>query len=103
MTRKTIVRPKPKKMTIDELAIIVSNGFVSLEERIETRLKEEIGREIGGLRTEMNERFVQVDQRFDIVDRRLTRMENSLDRLEPIISEHENRINRLEDKVFVSA
>lgn len=99
MTSKTAKLNKPKKMTIDELAIIVSNGFESM--RVE--FKEDLKGDITGLRTEMNFRFDQVDQRFDVVDRRLTRIETDLSEVKESVATHERRINRLEDKVFVEA
>lgn len=103
MTRKSDNLFTPKKMTIDELAIIVSNGFTNFAEEFNNKidkLKEEIVTE---LKEEMDTRFAKVDERFEQIDKRFTQMDKSFDRLEPIISAHESRINRLEDKVFVSA
>ncbi len=72
MTKNTQNTSKTKKITIDDLAIMVANGFSSMEERLDFK--------IDGLRDEMNERFDQVDKRFDRIEdqhgRRLDTLES---------------------------
>ena len=70
---------------VSSLAAMVKTGFDHVEERFD-----EVGREIGGLRGEMN-------ARFDGVDARLRNLDNRLD----TFATHERRITRLEQEVGI--
>ncbi len=61
-----------KKVTINQLAEMVNNGFKSVDER-----------------------FNEVDKRFDRMDNRLDRIENI------ILTDHRNRLEKVEDRVRV--
>jgi hypothetical protein len=69
---------KKKKITIDDLAVMIARGFEA------TASKEE-----------MNNRFDRVNEKFDEMEERLDRIENL------ILTDHRNRLERLEDKVRV--
>lgn len=74
-----------KKITIDDLAIMVQKGFN------ETASK-----------TDMNVRFEVIDARFDAVDARFDKVDERLDRIENIlIRAHDDRLDRLEDSVRI--
>lgn len=65
----------PKKITIDELARMVQDGFADFK--------------------------LYVDKRFDAIDERLDNIETRLDRIEHIILvDHRDRIERLETHAF---
>ena len=66
-----------KKMTIEDLAIMVKRGF---DETATEAL--------------VNKRFEAVDERFDGIDKRLDRIENLL------LRDHLNRIESLKDTVL---
>lgn len=66
-----------KKMTIEDLAVMVKRGFD------ETAKKEGV-----------DKRFDEVDERFDKIDKRLDHIENL------ILRDHVQRIERLEDTVL---
>lgn len=63
-----------KETTIDDLAVMVQKGFNEVGKNMETGFK-------------------IVDKRFDEVNQRLTKIERKID------SNHEQRIERLEDDV----
>ena len=76
-----------KNITIDDLAVMVQNGF--------TEAKEDI-----------NKRFEQVDKRFEQVDKRLdvmvtkAEMNRRFDGLEDrVLASHQKRIEKLEAEV----
>ena len=76
-----------KNITIDDLAVMVENGF--------TEAKEDI-----------NKRFEQVDKRFEQVDKRLdvmvtkAEMNRRFDGLEDrVLASHQKRIEKLEAEV----
>lgn len=57
---------KHRKVTIDELALMIGKGFRGVDERF----------------NKVDERFAQMDERFDRMDERMGRMEMKLDSLE---------------------
>lgn len=67
---------KTKKITLDDLAVMVGRGFNAVDEQFK------------GVHKEMSERF-------DDVELRLERIENR------ILMNHENRFDRLEDKIRI--
>jgi hypothetical protein len=69
----------PKKITIEDLARMVQEGFMHLEEKF-----------MG----EMDKRFAVVDERFDNIETRLDRIEHI------ILVDHRDRIERLEERAF---
>ncbi len=74
----------PKKVTLENLARMVANGFADV-------------------RSEMNERFNQVDKKFTAVDKRFDNIDERIDGIEErlIRMEHNHgaRIEILEDKL----
>ncbi len=66
-----------KETTIDDLAVMVQKGFIGVDKRFDN----------------VDKRFKDVDKRFDEVDQRLIKIERKID------SNHEQRIERLEDDV----
>ncbi|MCC6323986.1 hypothetical protein IT400_04315 [Candidatus Nomurabacteria bacterium] len=76
---------KSKKMTIDDLAIMVAKGFNGIESRMVTK-------------EEMNARFREVDERFDKVDEGLDKIESRLDNIE---TNDGKRLDKLEDKTRI--
>jgi glutamyl-tRNA reductase len=64
------------KVTIDDLAGMVQNGFSELK-------------------GEMNEKFALVDKRFDEIDTRLDRIENI------VIARHDREIEQLRERVLI--
>lgn len=70
-----------KETTIDDLAIMVQRGFIGVDKKIETGFKN------------VDKKFENVDKRFDEVGQRLVKIERKID------SNHEQRIERLEDDV----
>ena len=72
----------PKKITLDELARMTQEGFSHII-------------------SEMDRRFKLVDERFDGVEERLDNIETRLDRIEhSILTDHRDRIERLEERAF---
>ena len=72
----------PKKnTTIDDLAVMVQKGFIGVDKKMEAGFKN------------VDKRFEGVDKRFDEVNQRLIKIERKID------SNHEQRIERLEDDV----
>jgi hypothetical protein len=70
-----------KVMTIEDLAIITQQGFVGLESR-------------------MDKRFEQVEERFEDMDKQFKEMHERFRILENILYRgHDNRIEKLEDKI----
>ena len=61
-------------------------------------LSEEIGTQVGGLRTEMNERFAQVDIRFDQMDARFDKIENEIAHIYAELRDIRNRLEILEEQ-----
>ncbi|MFH0740021.1 MAG: hypothetical protein V1819_03290 [bacterium] len=70
-----------KETTIDDLAIMVQKGFVGVDKRFVS------------IEKNMETGFKMVDKRFDEVNQRLVKIERKID------SNHEQRIERLEDDV----
>lgn len=58
-----------KKTTIDDLAVMVKNGFDETHKRIDS-----LRTEVGDFRIETNERFKQVDDHLGHIDARLDDM-----------------------------
>ena len=68
---------KNKKVTIEDLAVMVNCGFNGVDKR-----------------------FDGVDKRFNIVDKRFDKVEDRLDRIEKLlITDHRRRIEKLESEV----
>ncbi len=72
-----------KKVTIEDLAVMTQKGFA------ETATK------LDDFQTEVNERFKKIDDRFDKMDDRFDHIEHL------ILTDHRNRLERLEDKMRV--
>lgn len=70
-----------KEITINNLAVMVQKGFVEVKRDVTTGFKN------------VDQRFKDVDKRFDEVSQRLVKIERKID------SNHEQRIERLEDDV----
>ncbi|MFH0740014.1 MAG: hypothetical protein V1819_02895 [bacterium] len=70
-----------KETTIDDLAIMVQKGFIGVDSKINS------------IQKNMDTGFKAVDKRFDEVNQRLIKIERKID------SNHEQRIERLEDDV----
>ncbi|MCC6323427.1 hypothetical protein IT400_01400 [Candidatus Nomurabacteria bacterium] len=77
---KKVVK-KQKKITLDDLAIMVAKGF-----------------ENTATKDEMNTRFNEVDERFNKVDERLDKIESRLDNIE---TNDGKRLDKLEDKTRI--
>lgn len=58
-----------KETTIDDIAVMVKNGFDETHKRINN-----LGAEMGDFRIETNERFKQIDDRLEHIDVRLDSM-----------------------------
>jgi archaellum component FlaC len=72
----------PKKITIEDLARMVQEGFADLKQYVDRR-------------------FDLVEKRLDAVEDRLDSIETRLDRIEHIILvDHRDRIERLEERAF---
>jgi hypothetical protein len=52
----------------------------------------------GSLESSINSRFASVDGRFASIERRLDAMQSDLKEFYQVLSEHDKRISRLEDK-----
>ncbi len=74
-------KKEKKNVTIDELAVMVNNGFESLKKEFRSELRSEIGSvrdelrgelhsEIGGLREEMHQGFKMVTGAVERITRR---------------------------------
>ncbi|MFA6464040.1 MAG: hypothetical protein WCV55_03480 [Candidatus Paceibacterota bacterium] len=74
-----------KEITIDQLAVMVQNGFSHIEKKMDERFEM------------VDEGFNKVDERFEGVDKRFDKMDDRLDRIE---FSHVRRIEVLEDKVI---
>ena len=77
-----MVLAMPKKITLEDLARMVQEGFVHIEAKFEKR-------------------FVAIETRLDRIEERLDNIETRLNRIEySILTSYRDRIERLEDKIF---
>ena len=77
-----------KETTIDGLAVMVQKGFIGVDKRFEN-----VDKRFADIEKNMAVGFKNVDKRFDEVNQRLIKIERKID------SNHEQRIERLEDDV----
>ena len=66
LNRKTPRKEAGRKVTINELALMIGKGFAGVDAKF----------------AQVNEKFTQMDERFDRMDERFDRMEMKLDSLE---------------------
>ena len=74
---ETKSKDNKKEITIDELAEMMQQGFVALENKFENKF-ERLNNKVDGLKDEMDSKFEKVDEKFDQV---LTGQDHILDRL----------------------
>ena len=87
MSRKKLKTNKLKKdMTINDLAIMVQEGFSGIQREMDKRFID--------LEERMDKRFELVDKRFDAIEHRLDVIENK------IIARHEKEIEHLRDRLL---
>ena len=76
-----------KETTIDDLAVMVQKGFIGVDKKF-TDIEKNMAR-----KDDMEAGFKAVDKKFEEVNQRLIKIERKID------SNHEQRIERLEDDV----
>ena len=91
LNKKMPFKAMVRKVTIDELALMIGKGFRGVDERFD-----KMDERIDG----MDERFDRMDKRFDKMDERFDRMELKLDSLErrifaieDLLTEHRKILN----------
>ncbi|MBX4210573.1 hypothetical protein KW783_01225 [Candidatus Parcubacteria bacterium] len=74
-----------KKVTIDDLAVMVQKGFQEIRSEMATKAD-----------------ILNLEKRFDNLEERLEKVEERLDRIENIIlTDYRNRLEKLEDKIRI--
>lgn len=72
----------PKKITIEDLARMVQDGFADFKSYVDRKFDA------------IDERFCRIEERLDNIETRLDRIEHS------ILIDHRDRIERLEERAF---
>ena len=94
-----------KKVTIDQLASMVARGFEGVFEHMEKKLatkadlgdlKEDVGKAIKNVDEKLSKAVRDVDLHLVAY---ISSNEKIVDNLSEIVTEHEERINRVEDKL----
>jgi predicted nucleic acid-binding Zn-ribbon protein len=107
-----------KKITIDELAIMINKGFENTTKQIRKEIKEEVGglkEEVGGLKEEfgglkkevtgMKDKVEIMSKEIDSLQRGQVRIEDRLDNIvsdKKVLDSHEKRISILEKKAILA-
>lgn len=98
MKKKTTVNPaRAKKVTLDDLSVMMTRGFEGVYKDIAEGREEMNGlaRMVARGFSAVDEKFEQVDKRFEQVNTRLDNIENKL------LINHENRFDRIDDKIRI--
>ena len=81
LNRKTPHKVAGRKVTIDELALMIGKGFRGMDERF----------------VQVNQKFVQINERFNKMENEIVLIKERLDRIEMKLDSLERRIFAIED------
>ena len=94
MATKSDLENMATKSDLEDLAIMVAKGFEK------TATKDDLKNGLDGLRFEMNERFEKVDERFEKLEDIIERMDREMVKkydFEHVLSGYNNRLIKVEE------
>lgn len=104
----------PKKITINDLAVMVQNGFNSIHSEMDTRFNlvdkkfEAVDRRFEQIESRFDKRFDGIDARFERLESRVKNIETRVENLDTkfdalqsvVVNDHGNRLNAVESDVL---